>query len=241
MQIIHGDCLDWLADCGRYDMIFADPPDNIGLKYEEYKDNNPNYYHMIECLMHRAMLKCNVLWISYYWRHDLEFKYIARNLCKAKVWNAKTFIWRYTFGQHNKSDCGSGFRYLLRLASPVWRPSVEGIRVQSVRQAIGDRRASPQGRVPDDVWCFDTDGVWDEWPRVVGNSEQRRTWHPTQHPEGLMERIVKLSGAKTVLDCFLGSGTTMRVCQRLGVDCDGVEIVKSYVEKVKGELNVREY
>lgn len=241
LRVINGDCLDWLSACDRYDMIFADPPDNIGLSYGEYKDDVPDaqYYLMIHALMVGAMAKSNVFWLSYYWRHDLEIKYIARNLTKLRCWNAKTFLWRYTFGQHTQTDCGSGFRYLLRLSAPHWRPDTTGIRVASVRQAIGDKRAAPGGRVPDDVWDYDADGVWHEFPRVTGNSEQRRSWHPTQHPEGLVERIVKLSGADgRVLDCFLGTGTTLRVCKRLGVECDGVEIDMAYAQRVSDELGV---
>ena len=238
LRIIQGDCLDWLNHCDRYDMIFADPPDNVGLAYGQYIDNVPltQYYLFLETVIRRSLERCRVFWISYYWRHDLEIKYITRNIVKSKAWNAKTFIWRYTFGQYNHRDCGSGFRYLLRLSSPAWKPDTTGIRVQSTRQALGDLRANPEGKVPDDVWEFDADGVWN-YHRVTGNSEERRTWFPTQHPESLMERIVKLSGAKTVLDCFSGTGTTLRTCKKLSVACDAVEIDKYYAERSANELN----
>jgi site-specific DNA-methyltransferase (adenine-specific) len=62
--------------------------------------------------------------------------------------------------------------------------------------------------VPLDVWDF---------PRVVGNAKERRAWHPTQHPEALVERAIKLSTREgdTVLDLFSGTGTAIRVCKRI--------------------------
>jgi len=245
MRIINDDFREYVVDIdpGYYDTVFGDPPDNLGLKYDHYDDEVPliYYYHgLITPFLMEGMRIAKVVWLSYYWRHDLEIKSIARNLLRAfrPSWQAKTFIWRYTFGQHNSRDCGSGFRYLLRLSSPTWRPSVDSIYIQSERQAIGDKRADSRGRVPDDVWEFDTNGVWTEFPRVVGNSLERKEWHPTQHPEGLVERILRLSGSEKVLDCFLGTGTTLRVAKRMGIEADGCEIDPDYCQRIANELGV---
>lgn len=243
MRVINEDCRVHLQECapGDYDTIFADPPDNLGLKYNDYRDKVDlacYYQGLIHPVLMESMRIAKIVWLSYYWAHDLEIKAIVWRLLRnwRPSWRAKTFIWRYTFGQHNPRDCGSGFRYLLRLSSPTWRPDVSGIRTPSVRQALGDKRADPRGRVPDDVWEFDADGIWTEFPRVVGNSAERREWHPTQHPEGLVERILRLSGSRKVLDCFLGTGTTLRVARKLGIEADGCEIDKSYCERIRSEI-----
>jgi DNA modification methylase len=245
MRILNCDCLEYLnTTFCPYQMIFADPPDNIGLGYGAYKDEVPatQYYLMLESILSRAMQRSRVIWLSYYWRHDLEIKHRVRSLLYRSAWQAKTFIWRFTFGQHSKSDCGSGFRYLLRLSHPVWKPNVSGIKVPSVRQAIGDKRAAPGGRVPDDFWEYDADPIWDEFPRVVGNAKERREWHPTQHPEGLMERIIRLSTTSTndrILDCFNGTGTTLRVAKRLGYHhATGIEIDPVYALRAADEMGI---
>jgi DNA modification methylase len=119
---------------------------------------------------------------------------------------------------------------------------VSGIKVPSTRQAIGDKRAAPGGKIPDDVWEWDAEGVWHEFPRVVGNAKERREWHPTQHPEGLMERIIRMSTnseSDRILDCFLGTGTTLRVAQRLGYNnATGIEIDPVYACRAAIELGV---
>ncbi len=230
--MIHNiDCLDYLPSIpfNKYKLIFADPPDNLGLNYDEYKDKNPHYYEFIRSVIDWSLKATECFWISYYWQHDVEIKYILRDLLKYRYpsYKAKTFIWRYTFGQHNANDCGSGFRFLVRVARTNLKVNTEEILIESERQRLGDARANPDGRVPDDFWCF-------EIPRVTGNSHERRAWHPTQHPEKLMERIILMSTneGENVLDLFGGTGTTLRVSERLKRNCDVCEISKNYCEKM---------
>lgn len=215
--------------------IFMDPPDNLGLEYDEYVDNRPSqdYYNWLDLVMHKAVRLTPIFMISYYWQHDLEIKYLARNLLKFRhpSYRAKTFLWRYTFGQHVQTDCGSGFRYLLRLQRLGTQLSADSIRVQSWRQANGDPRACPDGRVPDDVWDI---------PRVTGNSAERRSWHPTQHPEALIERLLLLhtSPGEQVIDLCGGTGTVQRVAARLNRECVTVELSRHYANQISEETHV---
>jgi site-specific DNA-methyltransferase (adenine-specific) len=58
------------------------------------------------------------------------------------------------------------------------------------------------------------------------------TNHPTEKPENLLQRII-LIGSKegdSVLDPFMGSGTTGVVAKRLGRNFIGIEIDQSYFE-----------
>ena len=73
--------------------------------------------------------------------------------------------------------------------------------------------------------------------------------HPTQKPEYLLERIILASTREgdTVLDPFIGSGTTAVVATRLGRRCVGIdscaeylEIAKSRVLEVSQNLNAQE-
>lgn len=232
MTIYNVDCLDYLRTGQKFQMIFADPPDNIGLGYGEYRDKIPDaqYYGWLETILWESMRAAPIIWFSYYWKHDVEIKHIIRCLVKFHfpAWQIKTFIWRFTFGQHNPSDCGSGFRFVVRLTSPLAVLNPKAIMVESERQKIGDSRANPDGRVPDDVFDF---------ARVVGNSHERRTWHPTQHPEALLRFLVKFSTqpGDRVLDLFLGSGTTLRVCRELDRECIGCEIDENYCLRIAEE------
>jgi len=54
--------------------------------------------------------------------------------------------------------------------------------------------------------------------------------HPAPYPEELSNRIVRMFSfvSDTVLDPFLGSGTTMLSASKIGRNCIGVEVDKSY-------------
>lgn len=59
--------------------------------------------------------------------------------------------------------------------------------------------------------------LWDDVNRISPTSKERLNY-PTQKPEALLERIISTSSepGSLVLDCFVGSGTTAAVAERLG-------------------------
>src|SRR5690606_18928007 len=115
--MIHNrDCLGFLQETDKHwTTAILDPPDNIGLGYSGYSDKRPDYYPWLEKVVYAALKRCTVVWLTYYWKHDIEIKFRLRHLT-LKGYELKSFIWRFTFGQHCKTDCGSGFRFVLRIA-----------------------------------------------------------------------------------------------------------------------------
>ena len=88
-----------------------------------------------------------------------------------------------------------------------------------------------RGANPGDVWQFSH----------VHYCNENRQNHPTQKPEGLIERMVLASSDEGdfVLDPFSGSGTTLRVCQQLGRHGLGMEINPEYVQMTRERLAAR--
>lgn len=229
IRLHHAEALEFVGKCDdQYDLIFMDPPDNIGLDYgPEINDSKPlaEYYGWLRQLILESTALTDIIWISYYWKHDLEVKSIVRNIIRGTSWDARTFIWNFNFGQYRETDCTNCYRPILRLAFNQMKWNFEGIRVESERMRMGDARA--QGpKVFGDVW---------EFPRVQGNSKERRPWMPTQHPEALLERIVKMSNASRILELFTGSGTMIRVCKKLKIDLDTVELNSEYCKSLGAE------
>ena len=89
-------------------------------------------------------------------------------------------------------------------------------------------RNNMRGANPGDVW---------EFSHVHYCNENRQN-HPTQKPEGLIERLILASSneGSLVLDPFFGSGTTLRVCQQLNRRGTGFEINPDYVQMAKKRL-----
>jgi site-specific DNA-methyltransferase (adenine-specific) len=67
-------------------------------------------------------------------------------------------------------------------------------------------------------------------PIAATNSE--RVGHPTQKPEAVMRWSLLRApqDVRTVLDPFMGSGTTLVACKRLGRSAVGIEIEERYCE-----------
>jgi len=75
-------------------------------------------------------------------------------------------------------------------------------------------------------------GVTDVWDDISFYFKRGTKIHSTQKPYKLIERIVKCSSVENdfVVDFFLGSGTTAKVCKDLGRLYGGTEVDKDYYE-----------
>ena len=84
----------------------------------------------------------------------------------------------------------------------------------------------------------------DLWVMPVCQGKERvkdttgRSAHPTQKPEGLLERIIIASSNKgdVVLDPFLGSATTTLMAKRLGRKWIGIEKDDNYIKIAKKRM-----
>ena len=71
--------------------------------------------------------------------------------------------------------------------------------------------------------------------RVEAHSKGKR--HPTEKPLGLMQWCIGLaSEPKTIIDPFMGSGTTMEAAKVEGCSVVGIEISEAYCEKAADRL-----
>ena len=86
--------------------------------------------------------------------------------------------------------------------------------------------------------------LW-EIPLVQGKERIRnkdgKALHPTQKPEEMLKRIILTCSNEndTVLDPFLGSGTTAVIAQRFGRKWIGIEKEKKYVEIAEKRLRIK--
>lgn len=231
------DCLDYLRfNRKRWDTVFADPPDNIGKQYESDGDSLPDAVYADKLNTWLRVFACHAetVWFSYNARWGFVIGRIVEDMLRDFEWlEARNCVQTFTFGQHNHHDLCNNHRPLLRLRhtdedAPLF---TDRIRVQSWRQKHGDKRADSRGKVPGDVFDF---------PRVTGNSKQRRKWHPTQLHEGLVERCLKLTTPRggSVLDPFAGTGTTLRVGKRLDFECTLIEREEEYCREIAREHGI---
>jgi len=236
-RIICGDCIEVLGKAGEpfADLIFADPPFNIGYKYDKYYDKvkKKNYIVWTKEWMSvcKKVLKPHgSFYIAIGDDYAANVKIIADELgLIMRNW----IIWHYTFGQQTKNKFARAHTHIFYFANDNkdFTFNDYAVRVPSDRQLIyNDRRANPIGKMPDDVWNSDS--------RVCGTFKERAGWHPCQMPESLLKRIISASSnpGDCVLDPFSGSGTTAAAAYQLGRNYVGVEISEKYVENSNKRL-----
>lgn len=236
-KIVCGDCIEVLNKVEEplADLIFADPPFNIGYKYDKYQDKvkSKNYITWTKDWMSickKVLRPHGSFYIAIGDEYAANVKLIADEL---GLFMRNWIIWHYTFGQQLKRKFARSHTHIFYFVSDKknFTFNDHAVRIPSDRQLIyADRRANPVGKIPDDVW--------DGYSRVCGTFKERTGWHPCQMPENLLRRIIAVSSnaGDCVLDPFSGSGTTAAAALQLGRNYVGVEISEKYVENANERL-----
>ena len=234
--VIQADCIEWLRGRQRFaDLIFADPPFNIGYKYDVYEDTKA--YHEYYDWTREWMSACEqvlaprgAFWVAIGAEYAAEVRMIGRDLGLClRNW----VIWHYTFGQNTKAKFARAHTHLFYFTkSPTdFTFNADQVRVMSDRQKeYQDKRAHPLGKIPFDVWT--------EYSRVCGTFGERQGWHPCQMPEVVLARIIRACShpGDLIFDPFAGSGTTLVVAKKMGRQFLGTELSAEYVKGIQARL-----
>ncbi len=143
-----------------------------------------------------------------------------------KLYFNSWICWHYTQGLGKTKGFSPRHDDILMFAkSKKFNFYLDNIRIP---QKYYRSRNNMRGANPGDVWLFSH----------VHYCNGNRQKHPTQKPEGLIERMVLASTSEgdCAVDPFSGSGTTLRVCQQLNRRCLGIELNPEYVENAKKRL-----
>jgi adenine-specific DNA-methyltransferase len=109
--------------------------------------------------------------------------------------------------------------------------NLDAVKVPFTTDSKKDNRLKGKsGRNPTDVWYFDR----------VNNVTKKKLGinHPCVFPEPMIKRIILMTTDEgdTVLDPFVGSGTTMKVARRLKRNSIGIEINPRYKKLIKRRI-----
>lgn len=261
-RVIQGDCLSELSElpAGVVDLVFTDPPFNIGYEYDVYRDrrSRDEYLAWTErwlAAVKRVLSPSASLFVAIGDEYAAEVKVRLDRLgLSMRNW----IVWHYTFGVNCKRKFNRSHAHIFYYVMDEKRFTFNaaGVRVPSARQTTyADRRANAAGKLPDDTWVLRPQeepaafaAESDTWfaSRVCGTFKERRkgeagkTAHPCQMPEAVLERIIRAASnpGDLVLDPFAGSGTTLAVAQRLGRNFLGVELSDGYCELIRGRLGL---
>ena len=227
-RLYAGDCLELFprVASASIDLVFADPPFNIGYDYDIYDDRREadTYLGWTKSWgreVVRALKPDGTFWLAIGDEYAAELKILFhRELgLSLRSW----VIWYYTFGVHCTRKFSRSHAHLFYFVKDPKRFTFndQSIRVPSARQLVYfDTRANPEGRLPDDTWILRPQDVpdgfapeSDTWylPRVCGTFNTSSTPQCsifssgkdlTHQPGGvaLCDSVVPWSGRRDLLD-----------------------------------------
>ena len=246
--IIWGDAIDALTAeilDGSVDLVFADPPYNIGKNFNGRKDRWPSdeaylswcYQWLDLCI---SKLKFNgSLYVMTATQNMPFFDIFLRKRLNI----LSRIVWAYdSSGVQARNYFGSLYEPILHCVKDKdnYIFNADDILVEArtgaTRKLIDYRKSVPtmynKKKVPGNVWYI---------PRVRYRMDEYEN-HPTQKPKALLDRIVRASSnpGDLVLDPFSGTFTTSSVAQILGRDSIGIEVEEEYVKIGLRRLAIQE-
>ncbi len=239
-----GDCRKLIKDIpeNSINMVVTSPPYNIKKMYGEYSDNisleewkcliNEITKEIYRILVPNGSFFLNVSPVPFGKDKEiLPLQCICYDIFKQNNFYLRNMI-TWTF--NNMQNCIN--RLSGRYENILWGVkdlnnyifNLDAVRIPYITQ--NDKRLTGDGRNPTDVWYFD---------RVNNMTKQKLNLsHPTIYPLEMIERIVKMSTNEgdTILDPFLGSGTTLLAAKNLNRNGIGFEIDKNYESEIQQRL-----
>jgi len=230
-KIIQGDAMTLLKEIPSesIDVIIADPPYNLGKNYgnnHDFKEFD-DYISFSKTWLGEAKRILKSTGTIYVFMGVRFISYIYDILeVKLKLVFNSWICWHYTQGIGKTKGLSPRHDDILMFTkSNHFKFNLDSIRVP---QKFYRSRNNMRGANPGDVWKFSH----------VHYCNENRQKHPTQKPEGLIERMILASSDKgdQIFDPFSGSGTTVRVCQQLERNATGFELNPDYVRMTKERL-----
>lgn len=227
--------LDSQVKDNSIDLIFADPPYNIGKNFNGFQDKwefESDYLNWSYKWLNLCINKLKHNGSLYLMASTQSMPYFDLYL-RDRLTVLSRIVWYYdSSGVQAKKYYGSLYEPILYCVKDKknYTFNSSDIMVEaktgSVRKLIDYRKSTPSvynsEKVPGNVW---------EFPRVRYRMPEYEE-HPTQKPTLLLERIIKASSNEgdVVLDIFSGTFTTSFVSKQLKRKSIGIELQEKYLQ-----------
>ncbi len=211
-QHLEGDCLELLPTIPdqSIDVLMTDPPYSVMTDYEWDKKDNDFYHNWLKILKTKMKDK-HTGFIFFDARKQFEFESILRNyfnIINRIVWIRKNM----SMGRVIKNSFISSYEVIFYF----------GNRDLDLPKDWGSERFDSQ-----------------EFAVPQSNFSDKKL-HPTQKPFGLIKRLLEVGShpGDIILDCFAGSGVTLKVCQAIGKrHCIVIELEDEYNKLIRTLIN----
>jgi DNA modification methylase len=238
LRLIHGEAVEVMASIedASVDLVFADPPYNIGVRYStEYRDSMPEDVYFEWCRrwfteVSRILKITGSFYVMNYPEVCARWKPMLDELLTFRNWITWCYPTNTGHAQGHWTRASRAILFYTRSDSYTFNGLADA---QPFRNPEDKRikrliEEGQPGVTPYDWWEHD----------VVKNVSGEKTHWANQVPLALVERIVKTSSnpGDVVLDPFLGSGTTAVAAHRNGRSFIGVDRIEDAIHITRARL-----
>ncbi|MEX9357399.1 MULTISPECIES: DNA-methyltransferase [Morganellaceae] len=246
--IIYGmDCLEGMRKIPSeiIDLSVTSPPYNIGKEYEDILSVDEYILWCSEWMseLHRLSKKDGSLWLNVGYL-EVENKGLAVPIPyllwdKTEFYLIQEVVWNYSAGVACKKRLSPrNEKILWYVKNPEnYKFNLDEIRDPNVKypnqKKNGKLKCNPLGKNPSDVWQISkvTSGK--------NRSSKERMDHPAQFPLEMIDRIIKAGSnpGDTIIDPFMGSGTTAISALKNGRKVIGFEKNSDYINIIANRID----
>lgn len=208
--IYHGDCREILPTLGKVDLVLTDPP------YRHAHVDGGGFAAASRFYRDGALRGMN----------DFDLSEYARILADASpmliAFHSRDLIHDYSAlarAEHRKYDLHVWHKTnAIPFTANTWKSDIEYLSLLwSVKPG----------------WCQQEQSRHSKVYQSPINSDRR---HPAAKPIPLLIKYILILDAATIIDPFMGSGTTLRAAKDLGRNAIGIEIEERYCEIAANRL-----
>ena len=242
IKLILGDCLIEMKKIAdkSVDLVLTSPPYNCNVEYSTHKDNMgwSEYYKWCDLWLkeiYRVMKDDGrfvlIHYLSLGQSNNRHAPLMALNTMAENIGykhHGLAIWWDITLTK--RTAWGSW----LSASAPYINSPFEGILILYKERWKKDKQGNTQ--IDKDEFMESCSGIWKIAP------EHNRT-HPAPFPLKMASRCLRLLSYEgdTILDPFLGSGTTAVACKELNRNCIGIEIDSEYFKIAENRIKNTQY
>ncbi len=243
IDIYQGDCLELLKTfpVESVDLVFTDPfyNENYNYRGSNFKDFRSDYYEFIETVfqqLYRLLKPTGSIYVKHSSRQIPQILEIFSKIFKFQ----NIIMWIANSQAHPKNNYDSYYE-------PIFFGTVSDEYTFNKKAELREK--------PPNYWSGEgkafiglLSNCWYDIKRVSGGCAGRKNKdqvegalkrHPCSMPIRLAERAIKVSSnpGDTILDPFVGSGTTCVAAYQNGRNSIGIEIEDVYIQEIKRRMN----
>ncbi len=268
IDLYQGDNLPILRslEAESFDLIYVDPPfntgrdqtrdqlqttrdedqgDRIGFKGKKYRtvklgsksfaDSFDDFLEFIEPRLLEAyrLLKPNGSFFLHLDYREIHYVKVLLDQIFGRTSFINEIIWAYDYGARSKSKWSAKHDTILWYVKDPKNYTFnfdEMDRIPYMAPGLVGPEKAARGKTPTDVW----------WHTIVSPNGKEKTGYPTQKPEGILSRIVKVHSnpGDQLLDFFAGSGTLGQVAQKLDRNATLIDISDQAIAVIQDRLQI---